>query len=548
MTWNYIRGEDNTVADALSRVRYGGKAQIESSLANHEVWRGLRPCGAVLTITADTDLLNEIRKGYRDDEYCKKLASCESFSSVKKVNGLWYIGGRLVVPHTGTIREDLFQLAHDTLGHFGAKKSYAALRDSYYWPNMRRDLELSYVLGCVHCQRNKSPTSKPKGPLHPLPVPEERGERVSLDFIGPLPKDEGYNCILSMTDALGSDIRIVPTATTVKAPEVADLFFSNWYCENGLPRDIVCDRDKIFVSSFWKALCKLTGVKLKMSSAYHPETDGSSERSNKTINQAIRYHVQRNQKGWVRALPLIRFQMMNSVNASTNYSGFQLKMGRSPRVIPALAVDETKRDFPDLAKAVDEVVPVLNRLHDDVEDAKDNLIAAKVSQTFHANKHRSKDDVYEVGDKVMLSTLNRRREYKNRDPDRVAKFMPRFDGPYIVSKRHAEFSTYTPDLPNHPNIFPTFHASELKRFVANDPVLFPSREDARPGPIVTADGQEEWVVEKIVDERRRGRGIQYLVKWVGYGDEENRWLPRREMLACTALDRWEEEKEGGSER
>ena len=113
-----------------------------------------------------------------------------------------------------------------------------------------------------------------------------------MDFIGPLPLDEGYDCILSMTDRLGSDIRIIPTRLDITSKDLALLFFNNWYCENGLPKDIISDRDKLFVSKFWRALHVLTGVKLKLSSAYHPETDGASERSNKTINQCICYHVQ----------------------------------------------------------------------------------------------------------------------------------------------------------------------------------------------------------------------------------------------------------------
>jgi hypothetical protein len=98
-----------------------------------------------------------------------------------------------------------------------------------------------------------------------------------MDFIGPLPTDEGYDCILTITDRLGSDIRIIPTKISITAEDLAVVFFDTWYCKNGLPNDIVCDRDKIFVSHFWKVLAKLTGIKQKMSSSYHPETDGSSE-------------------------------------------------------------------------------------------------------------------------------------------------------------------------------------------------------------------------------------------------------------------------------
>jgi hypothetical protein len=92
----------------------------------------------------------------------------------------------------------------------------------------------------------------------------------------------------------------------------------------------ISDRDKLFISKFWKALYTLTGVHLKMSTAYHPQTDGASERTNKMLNQCIRFHVECNQKGWVRALPIIHFHIMNSVNASTGFSGFQIRMGCSP--------------------------------------------------------------------------------------------------------------------------------------------------------------------------------------------------------------------------
>jgi hypothetical protein len=238
----------------------------------------------------------------------------------RQSNGLWYIGDRLLIPRVTDVHENLFRLAHDTLGHFGADKSYAALRDSYYWPNMRRDLEQSYIPSCVNCLRNKSRTTRPPGPLHPLPVPDNRADSIAMDFVGPLPMDNTFDCILTITDRLGADIRIIPTQTNITAENLAVLFFDNWYCENGLPSDIVCDRDKLFVSRFWRALMKLTGVKLKMSSAYHPETDGSSERSNKTVNQMLRFHVNRNQKGWVCALPRIRFQIMNTVNPSTKFS------------------------------------------------------------------------------------------------------------------------------------------------------------------------------------------------------------------------------------
>jgi hypothetical protein len=249
---------------------------------------------------------------------------------------------------------------------------------------MRQDLETAYIPTCADCQRNKSRTTRKAGPLHPLPIPEQCGDLVAVDFIGPLPHDQGYNYLITFTCRLGSDIRLVLTKTNITVPELALLFFDHWYCDNGLPLEFICNRDKLFVSTFWRLLHKLTGVKIKMSMAWHPETDGASQRTNKMVNQALRFHVARNQTGWVRALPRVRFDMMNTVNASTGFSGFQLRMGRSPCVIPPLIVTPP-RDAPDEEKLAAEII---QRLQDDVIEAQENLLTAKICQAEQPNKTR----------------------------------------------------------------------------------------------------------------------------------------------------------------
>jgi hypothetical protein len=301
---------------------------------------------------------------------------------------------------------------------------------------------------------------------------------------------------------------------------------------------LISDRDKAFTSKLWEALHKLTGVKLKMSTSYHPETDGGSERTNKTVVQAIRYHVDRNQKGWHASLPRVRFAIMNSLNASTGFSPFQLKSGHSPRIIPALAPAIGPQTMEEM-----DARKLIEKLDLDVKTAQDSLTAAKVRQAYHANIHRGAEVVYKIGDRVMLSTTNRRRDYKRAGAKRVAKFMPRDDGPYEVVKAFPERSEYTLKLPNNPQLFPGFHSHLLKRYVPNNPELFPTREPARPGPVITPDGAVEWTVEKIVDERRRGRGKQYLVRWDGYGPEFDEWVPGREMEDTIALDVWEQEED-----
>ena len=148
--------------------------------------------------------------GYSSDLFSQRLSKT-NVPGVKLVNGLWYIGSQLLIPRVGNIWEQLYCLVHDTLGHFGSDKSYVTLKDDYYWPNMQHNLEKAYILSCADCQWNKFPTTKPPGPLHPLPVLDEQGQSIVMDFIGPLKEDLGFNCILSITDDLGANIRIIPT-------------------------------------------------------------------------------------------------------------------------------------------------------------------------------------------------------------------------------------------------------------------------------------------------------------------------------------------------
>jgi hypothetical protein len=463
-----------------------------------------------MSISADKMFLDEIKAGYQEDNWVTKtLAEARpSLPGIKLVNGLWYVGDRLVIPCIGNVRETLFRLAHNVLGHFGFDKTYASLRESYYWPNIRKELETSYVPGCVDCQQNKSVTSKPCGPLHPLPISDACGDSVAIDFIGPLPPDSGFNQITSLTDCPGSDVRIIPSNTSMTTEELALPFFNNWYCENGLPLEIVSDGDKLFVSHFWKALHALTSTKIKMSSSFYPETDGASKRTNKTINQLLRYHVERNQKGWVKALPLICFNIMNTINKSTGFSPFQLRMGRSVCIIPPLVSKEEPVDDKDKINAW-KIIKDLKLL---TMEAQDNLLHTKISQSSQANKNRTLIFSFSIGSRVRLSTLNRHKEFKTSGEKTVAKFMPRFDGPYTVTDINPDHSTVTLNLPNSPNIFSTFHMSMVIPYIENGSILFPNREFSQPPALTMEDGSTEYLIHDIVDEQRCGNSFHYLTR------------------------------------
>lgn len=284
-TIHYINGDDNCVADALS------------SLPD-SIERVPTVISGIFEIRSDPSLIEDIKEGYNMDPWCKALARdlaqgmVDNKLSISSRNSLIFIGNRLIIPKHKDHCENLFCLAHDNLGHFGTEKLYATLRNDFYWPNMHRDLVNSYVPSCTDCQHNKNTTSKPRGPLHPLPIPDKCFDSVAIDFISPLPKDNGFNCIVTMMDRLGTDVQIVPCNTNMTAEKFAAIFFNQWFCENGCPLELITNCDKLFVSRFWKALMNLSGIKHKMSLAFHPQTNGSSERSNKMVIQALRFHIE----------------------------------------------------------------------------------------------------------------------------------------------------------------------------------------------------------------------------------------------------------------
>jgi hypothetical protein len=160
---------------------------------------------------------------------------------------------------------------------------------------------------------------------------------------------------------------------------------------------------------------------------------------------------------------------------------------------------------------------------------------AKISQSHFANPKTSEPHLYKVGQKVMLSTLHRRNEYKSKGQHRAAKFMPRYDGPYQIIDVHLDASTITLDMPNAPNLFPTFHTSNVKPWFSNDDTKYPSRTLEQPGPI-DVNGNEEFLVESIIDHKKIGRGYRYLVHFVGYGSENDCWITGKELDQNEALE------------
>jgi len=166
------------------------------------------------------------------------------------------------------------------------------------------------------------------------------------------------------------------------------------------------------------------------------------------------------------------------------------------------------------------------------------LLTSKILQAFHANKRQAANEVYNVGDKIMLVKLHQHWEYKAGDNNHVAKFFLKFNRPHTITNVFPENSLYTSDLPNSIEMFPTSHALLLKHFHVNNAILFPSCKHPMSRPVVTLDGVEEHMIEKIADEWKKGHDMQYLVCWLGYPPNHDQWMPQHELEDCAALDHW----------
>ena len=178
--------------------------------------------------------------------------------------------------------EMIINHAYQIIGHYGQWKTSNYIWCSYKWPQMATDIE-AFCRSCRKCQTNKTDTQKPQGLLHSLPIPDKPWQLVGIDFMGPLPQSQGNDHLLVIIDQLMSQIHLVPTTTWVTAREVARLFLKEGVRLHRVPESIVSDCDTKFMSTFWCELHKLMGTKLLMSTAFHPQMDGTIERANCSI-------------------------------------------------------------------------------------------------------------------------------------------------------------------------------------------------------------------------------------------------------------------------
>jgi hypothetical protein len=238
-----------------------------------------------------------------------------------------------VVPDVGDLRQQWLSLHHDTpyAGHLGRDRTVHLVKQTYVWPGLDNDVK-QFVASCDFCQKNKTSNANPAGLLQPLAIPEFRWQSVSVDFVPQLPETAaGHTAVVVFVDRLSKMVHFAPCWNTLAAQEFAQIFVREIFAKHGIPREIIRDRGTRFTSKFFREVSKLHGVKQCLSSSRHPQSDGQTERANRTLEDALRHFVRPSQDDWDVKLLCCEFAINNAWNQATGSTLFFLNFGGHPR-------------------------------------------------------------------------------------------------------------------------------------------------------------------------------------------------------------------------
>ena len=328
---------------------------------------------------------------------------------------------------------------------------------------------------------------------------------------------EGHDSIVVFCCRLSKMVHFVPCHKSDGAPELAHLFIQHVFRAHGLPSSIVSDRDPRFTSNFWRTVFTSLGTNLNMSTAFHPQTDGQSERAFRTLQQMLRAFVSPKQDDWSEHLPLLEFAYNNSKQASTGFTPFVLCYGRHPATPFSHSLPKSGH-----VPAADTFISGLQTA---MREAKQAVHKAQAQQAVAANRHRSADVPHQVGDIVLLNNQNLSLHVP------CPRLSGIYSGPFAITA--VDGVNVTLQLPETWLVHPVFHQSLVKPYYGNPP------DEALPGPTPNPDGDPDvFEVEAIRGRRyvgkKKSRITEYLIKWKGYPECDNLW--QRANTLGTAAD------------
>jgi len=389
----------------------------------------------------------------------------------------------------------------------GQDKTIELIRRNFWWPKMNERI-VDFVRSCPECQQNKASHHQPYGLSSPLELPHALWQSMAMDFITELPLSDDCDQLWVIIDRFTKMAHFLPLRKEGKtAADLAVIFAREVWRFHGTPTDIVSDRDSRFTSEVWKEFLAIRKTQPRMSTAFHPQTDGQTERLNQTIEAYLRAFVSKEQDDWVRLLPMAEFAYNNSTTAGNCMSPFYANYGFHP-----VAMDPTSTEPLNPASQV--YAHWMHTMHDEF---KRGLEEAQERMRQYTDPKRKEPPTYQVGDLVMLNGHNiktrrpsKKLDHKNHGPFQIEKIVSRLAVRHTLSRKW--------------KIHNVFHFSLLERYRTSE-----HRAPLDPSKVLreadNIEQSEEYNVDEVMSSVERGRGnnkrILYLVKWLDYPERKD---------------------------
>ena len=445
---------------------------------------------------------------------------------------------RTLLPPDKILRQTIFQELHDTPlhGHPGFHKMLHYVQRHFVGPHIRSDI-LDFVTTCPSCQIAKPRTTKPLGTIMPLQPPEDPWQDISMDLITQLPNSYNHDAIFVIVDRFTKMAHFIPTTTNADAPQLAKLFLDNIVRLHGFPRSIISDRDTRFRSLFWQELFALTDTTLRFSTANHPQTDGQTERTNRTLEQYLRIFTRYKPAQWSTYITLAEIAYNNSTHTSTGFSPYYLTYQRHIN----LPLDFAITDIHSKNAAVEQL---LNDRQHILKTARQHLAQTNDNMIKH-NTHKNTPIAFNINDQVLVHKSAFRTQHHIKD---INKFDDRWHGPYTITRiinPNAFQLDFPPSFKTHNVINISFlrpYKTSLHFPRLHPDLLNPSSEQTDN----TDDNNDTYEAESILKYRLRQthpqwhpkltkeqqfkitqdpNNYEFLIKWKGYHNHENTWEP-----------------------
>lgn len=487
----YRSGSSNKAADALSRLVNPQLLAISAPIFSG-VDDIIAECHTDPTLRALIDQLQLQPDSKRHYTY---------------VNGVLRYKGRIVVVQSSEWCRKLLHDFHSTPlgGHSGYLRTFKRLQQNFHWSGMKHFIK-EYIQHCEICQRNKTESVAPPGLLSPLPIPSDVWIDISMDFIDGFPPSHGKSSILVIVDRLTKYAHFVALSHPYTASTIADLFVREVVRLHGMPKTITSDRDPIFMSNFWESYFAMQDTQLCKSSAYHPQSDGQTEVTNRTLECYLRCFAGMKPKDWFRWLAWAEWWYNTSYHSAIKMTPYEALYSRPPPAISAYLPGSTPVNDVDLnLRARDHTLKLL----------KSHLSDAQARMKNYTDSHRTERQ-FSVDDFVYLR-LQPYRQITVANQS-FSKLSPRFYGPFKVLEKIGTVA-YKLDLPVTSRIHPVFHVSQLKL------KLGPTTPIVTTLPAII--DYDKWEPEAILDRRmyKKGNqaGTQWLLQWKGHSKDDATW-------------------------